>query len=62
MRQERIEADPTVKEALLKVELEDGYAECMGEGLFIVFQEHEGETHSLVLSREDLAKLLDQPL
>lgn len=61
MKQGKIEVGSSVRDALLKVDLEDGYAECMGDGLFIVFQEHAGETHSLVLSREDLAKMLCSP-
>lgn len=43
----------------LRVILEDGYAECMGDGLFILFQEVEGEAQSVVLSRRDLVRLLN---
>lgn len=42
----------------LRIELEDGYAECMGDGLFILFQKVDGEDQSIVLSKSDLAKLV----
>jgi hypothetical protein len=42
----------------LRIELLDGYAECMGDGLFILFQAHEGKTQSIVLSKSDLGKLV----
>ena len=44
----------------LRVELSEGYAECMGDGLFIVFNTKDGETQSVVLSRNDLAAMLDR--
>ena len=42
----------------LRLELEDGYAECMGDGLFILFKESDGVTQSLVLTQSDLAALV----
>ncbi len=43
----------------LQIELEDGYAECMGDGLFILFQPTpEGDTQSLVLTRRDMVRML----
>lgn len=41
----------------LRLELEDGYAECMGDGLFILFKEVAGETHTLVITPSDLAAM-----
>lgn len=42
----------------LRITLENGFAERMGEGLFILFQESDGRTQSLVLSGIDLVALL----
>jgi hypothetical protein len=42
----------------LRLELEHGYAECMGDGLFIVFKVIDGEPYSVPVSRSDLARML----
>ncbi|MBB3693024.1 hypothetical protein [Sphingomonas sp. BK580] len=42
----------------LRVALDDGYAEAMGDGMFVLFQEVDGEAQSLVLSEEDLRRML----
>ena len=42
----------------LRLELEDGYAECMGDGLFILFKELDGTPQSIVLTKSDLAVLV----
>lgn len=42
----------------LRLELEDGYAECMGDGLFILFKELDGTPQSIVLTKSDLAALV----
>jgi len=42
----------------LRLDLEDGYAECMGDGLFILFKELDGAPQSIVLTKSDLATLV----
>lgn len=41
-----------------KVALDEGHAEQMGGGMFIVFQEVEGITQAVTLSRDDLEAML----
>lgn len=42
----------------MSVALEDGHAERMGDGMFVVFQTIGERTFSVTLSREDMAKML----
>jgi hypothetical protein len=41
-----------------RIELSDGEAEVMGDGVFIILQAFEGQNQSVVLSYEDLEKLM----
>lgn len=59
MVHEQIDVDTGTAIDDLRVILEDGYAECMGDGLFILFQETAGEVQSVVLSRGDMVRLLN---
>lgn len=45
-------------EELTRVDLDEGYAEVMGDGMFVVFQTIGERTFSVALSADDLAKLL----
>lgn len=47
-----------LEQSELRLELEHGYAECMGDGLFIVFKMIDGEPYSVPVSRSDLARML----
>jgi hypothetical protein len=51
-------ADNALMQQELRLDLEDGYAECMGDGLFILFKELDGEPQSIVLTKSDLAALV----
>lgn len=42
-----------------RVQLEEGHAEHMGDGMFVVFQTIGERTFSVTLSRDDLAKMID---
>jgi hypothetical protein len=42
----------------LSVDLEDGHAEVMGGGLFMLFQEADGEVERILVSADDLRRLL----
>jgi hypothetical protein len=52
---ERIEAVGSA----LTVALDEGTAEYMGDGAFVVFQEVDGETQRLTLTTDDLRRMLD---
>ncbi|WP_206364346.1 hypothetical protein [Sphingomonas desiccabilis] len=43
----------------LRVALDDGHAENMGDGMFVLFQTLDGAPQSVTLSRDDLARMLD---
>jgi len=42
----------------LRVVLDDGHAEVMGDGMFVLFQTVDGVPQSVVLSEDDLRRLL----
>lgn len=42
----------------LSVDLDEGYAERMGDGLFMLFQEVDGKVDRVLVSADDMRRLL----
>jgi hypothetical protein len=56
MMQERVETEGA--EDALRIGLDEGHAERMGGGMFVLFQEVDGRVQSITVSQDDLTKLL----
>lgn len=57
MQMRPLEADEAQSNQL-RVDLDEAYAECMGEGMFLLFHGEAGDDRGVLLTLSDLQKLL----